>query len=222
MDNHHLIVSGVSGSGKSRFVRNLVASEGTDAVVLDTRGSYACLFPQAVSLTLDDYRQQIARCSFYSPVCFDLLELSSEPLLFTDAVGVILSWLEKAGGMRLVVVDDVDAIARIERFARELRDLMSHKERYRFVLVTEKFADLVSREEARAVIAGCSAAVLLKQSPANIQPVQDYFKLSPRCAELLLYSVYIGEGLLLTAGGFLAPVRVLHRRLENCGHQRSQ
>lgn len=111
--------------------------------------------------------------------------------------------------MRLVVADDVSAVAGIEHLALKLRDLMSHRERYRFILVTEKFADLVSCENGRAVLAGCGTAISLRQSPPNIKAVQDYFKLSPDCAEFLLHIVSVRDGLLLTANGFPSPVRVL-------------
>jgi len=110
---------------------------------------------------------------------------------------------------RILIVDEAWHMMRYEDTAQFLWSIVKRARKYYLGLttITQDVEDFLSQDIGKAVVTNSAMRLLLKQSPAAIDTVQQTFYLSQGEKQLLL-SAERGEGILF-AGPHHAPIRIV-------------
>jgi len=135
-------------------------------------------------------------------ICFDVSSITDE-FLKVYALYVVTSWVwekfvkQNIQQKKIVMVDEAwmfmkykSTMAFLENLARRAR-----KRNTSLTLASQSFIEFASCNEGRAVLTNAATVLLLRQSPTDIDAVQDVFHLSQGEREFLL-SCGVGESLI--------------------------
>lgn len=152
-------------------------------------------------------------------ICFDISSIKDE-FLKTYALYVITNWVWENFVKRdiytkkIVMVDEAWMFMKYKDTANFLENLSrrARKRNASLTLASQSFREFADTNEGRAVLTNAASVILLRQSPTDIDAVQEVFHLSDGEREFLL-SCGIGEAI-LKAGKNSTAMRVVASQYE--------
>lgn len=175
----------------SDFEAVLESMEGADSLVRRlrkyTQGSYANFFNQYSNVNMND-----------KLVTFGIRDMEDElrPMAMYVILHYIWNQIRSRLNKRIVVIDEAWWIMKTEEGASFLFSMAKRARKYWLGLttITQDVSDFMNSAYGRPIINNSSLQLLMKQSSASIDLIQDTFSLTQGERDLLL-STQVGEGI---------------------------
>jgi type IV secretory pathway VirB4 component len=173
------------------FEAVLESMEGADSLVRRlrkyTQGSYANFFDQYSNVDMND-----------KLVTFGIRDMEDElrPMAMYVILHYIWNEIRSSLSKRIAVIDEAWWIMKTEEGASFLFSMAKRARKYWLGLttITQDVSDFMNSAYGRPIINNSSLQLLMKQSPASIDLIQDTFSLTQGERDLLL-STQVGEGI---------------------------
>jgi len=192
------------------FEAVLESMEGADSLVRRlrkyTQGSYANFFDQYSNVDMND-----------KLVTFGIRDMEDElrPMAMYVILHYIWNEIRSSLSKRIAVIDEAWWIMKTEEGASFLFSMAKRARKYWLGLttITQDVSDFMNSAYGRPIINNSSLQLLMKQSPASIDLIQDTFSLTQGERDLLL-STQVGEGIFF-AGIKRVAIQVVASYIEN-------
>jgi hypothetical protein len=169
----------------------LSTMEGTESLIRRlrkfTKGTYANFFNQQTNISLDK-----------NIVCFGIREMEDtlRPLAIYIIMRYIWNKVRSELKRRIFVLDEAWWIMQSEDGASFLFGMVKRARKYWLgvTTITQDVDDFMRSEYGKPIVTNSSMQLLMKQSPASIQTVQDAFALTSEEKGMLL-ETEVGEGI---------------------------
>lgn len=181
---------------------------------------------ESLAQRLDKYVTGTFSGIFNQPTNFDLdknfvvfnirdLEDQLRPIAMYIVLNYIWNRIKFAKKKRMLVIDEAWILMQYEDSAKFLYSIAKRSRKYWLGLttITQDVEDFLNTTYGKAVVSNSSLQLLLRQSPASIEIVQNTFNLTDG-EKLLLLEASVGEGLLF-AGTDHAAIKIVGSYLEH-------
>ena len=181
---------------------------------------------ESLAQRLDKYVSGTFAGIFNQPTNFDLenglvvfnirdLEDQLRPIAMYIVLNYIWNRIRFDRKKRLLVIDEAWILMQYEDSAKFLYSIAKRARKYWIGLttITQDVEDFLNTTYGKAVVSNSSLQLLLRQSPASIEIIQDTFNLTEG-EKFLLLEAAVGEGLLF-AGNDHAAIKVVASYLED-------
>ena len=169
-------------------------------------GTFSGIFNQPTNFDLDK-----------SFVVFNIRDLEDQlrPIAMYIVLNYIWNRIRFEKKKRMLVIDEAWILMQYEDSAKFLYSIAKRSRKYWLGLttITQDVEDFLNTTYGKAVVSNSSLQLLLRQSPASIEIVQETFNLTDG-EKLLLLEASVGEGLLF-AGTDHAAIKVVGSYLEH-------
>ncbi|MBP9779325.1 DUF87 domain-containing protein [Candidatus Gracilibacteria bacterium] len=136
-------------------------------------------------------------------VVFSVRDLDDilRPIAMYMLLGFVWNLARSSEKRRLLVVDEAWNIMQYDDSAKFLFGLVKRARKYGLgvTTITQDVEDFMSSSYGRAIVTNSSIQLLLKQSPASIDVLQDVFKLTEQ-EKYILLNASVGTGLFFASG----------------------
>ncbi|MFH0912301.1 MAG: DUF87 domain-containing protein [Patescibacteria group bacterium] len=169
-------------------------------------GTFSGIFNQPTNFNLDN-----------GLVVFNIRDLEEQlrPIAMYIVLNYIWNRIRFDMKKRLLVIDEAWILMQYEDSAKFLYSIAKRARKYWLGLttITQDVEDFLTTTYGKAVVSNSSLQLLLRQSPASIQIIQDTFNLTEG-EKFLLLEAAVGEGLLF-AGPNHAAIKVVASYIED-------
>ncbi|MFH1088399.1 MAG: ATP-binding protein [Patescibacteria group bacterium] len=169
-------------------------------------GTFSGIFNQPTNFDLDKHF-----------VVFNIRDLEDQlrPIAMYIVLNYIWNKIKFEKKKRMLVIDEAWVLMQYEDSAKFLYSIAKRSRKYWLGLttITQDVEDFLNTTYGKAVVSNSSLQLLLRQSPASIEVVQETFNLT-NGEKLLLLEASVGEGLLF-AGTDHAAIKVVGSYLEH-------
>ncbi|MDD5213201.1 MAG: ATP-binding protein [Candidatus Gracilibacteria bacterium] len=152
-----------------------------------TTGIYAGIFNQRTNISLKEGLQ-----------VFSVRDLGDNlrPIAMYNILNHIWNKVRSENKKRILVIDEAWNIMQHEDSAKFLFGLVKRARKYNLgvTTITQDVEDFIASPQGKPIVTNSSIQILLKQSPASIDAIQNIFKLTEQEKYILLNSA-VGQGL---------------------------